>query len=104
MYKHSGWLNPDRIPSKAAIRRHQKERRNHYSDTVIFYPIDGGFYPYESGGAGGGGDCDGGGGDGGGGDGGGGEGGGSEGGGDGGGGDGVPFSQYPKVFPIFSFS
>ena len=66
MEMYSGWEHPDKIPSKAAIRKKQKSDYLRYGgagayigNDMIFYPIDGGFYPDED--IGGGGECGGGG-------------------------------------------
>ena len=71
MEMYSGWRHPDNIPSKAAIRKKQKSDNFRHSSVayggndMIFYPIDGGFYPDDDGdfGSGGGDDFGGGGGD-----------------------------------------
>ena len=54
MEMYSGWEHPDKIPSKAAIRKKQKSDRYRNNGEgafggydMIFYPIDGGFYPDE---------------------------------------------------------
>ena len=49
MQMNSGWRHPDSVPSKAAIRKKLKnDNDRHYyqgGTDMIFYPVDGGFYP-----------------------------------------------------------